>query len=284
MPTLLRLLSRLPLPILYLLAHVIYLLTYHVIRYRRAVVHENLENSFPEKSLVERRDIAKQFYRNYSDVLVEMLKTLTIGREQLVKRVKFSNLQLLREFLDNKQSVIVMLAHQCNIDWLLLACDIELSYPMDAVYKPMHDKAMDKLVLEARSRFGGRPIAAKNTLAEIVKRRGEVRCYAIVPDQTPRREDEKFWAYFLNQDTAFFLGVEKIARLTSYPVLFMAVERSRRGYYQATLKIIAIPPYSGHENFITQRYVREVETQIKASPSNWLWSHRRWKHKKPLYA
>ena len=170
-----------------------------------------------------------------------MVKTLTIGSEELVKRVQISNQQLLQEFLDCKQSVIVMLGHQCNIDWLLLACDIELNYPMDAVYKPMHDESMDKLVLEARSRFGGRPIAAKHTLTEIVKRRREVRCYAIVPDQTPRKEDEKFWMSFLNQDTAFFLGVEKIARLTSYPVLFMAVERSRRGHYMATFKVLATP-------------------------------------------
>lgn len=284
MSTLLRLISRLPLPVLYLLAHIVYLLSYHVIKYRRAVVHDNLKNSFPEKSPEERKQIAKQFYRNYSDVLVEMLKTLTISRKELVKRVQFSNLQVLREFLDRKQSVIVMLAHQCNIDWLLLACDIALSYPMDAVYKPMHDEAMNRLVLEARSRFGGRPIAAKHTVAEIFKRRREVRCYAIVPDQTPRREDEKYWAFFLNQDTAFFLGVEKIARLTSYPVLFMAVDRKRRGYYRATFKILATPPYSAQENVITQHYVREVEAQILNSPPDWLWSHRRWKHKKPLYA
>lgn len=284
MATLIRLLSRLPLPVLYFLARVIYLSFYHVIRYRRTVVHENLKNSFPDKSEAERREIAKQFYRNYSDVLVEMLKTLSIGKEELLERVQFSNQQVLRRFLDHEQSVIVMLAHQCNIDWLLLACDLKLSYPMDAVYKPMHDKAMDKLVLEARSRFGGRPIPAKNTLAEIVKRRREVRCFAIVPDQTPRKEDEKFWANFLNQETAFFLGVEKIARLTSYPVLFMAVERRRRGHYQATLKVLATPPYSGDEYVITQRYVREVEAQIHKSPPDWLWSHRRWKHKKPLYA
>lgn len=276
-------LTRLPLPLLYLLAHILYLFVYHVTRYRRAVVRENLKNAFPDKSVAERRAIAKQFYRNYSDVLVEMLKTLTISKEELVERVNFSNQQMLRELLDQKQSVIVMLAHQCNIDWLLLACDLKLNYPMDAVYKPMRDKAMDKLVLAARSRFGGRPIPAKNTLAEIVKRRREVRCFAIVPDQTPRKDDEKFWTRFLNQDTAFFLGVEKIARLTSYPVLFMAVERCRRGYYQATLKVLATPPYSDQAHVITQRYVREVEAQIYRSPPDWLWSHRRWKHKKPLY-
>ncbi|MCP4406828.1 MAG: lysophospholipid acyltransferase family protein [Gammaproteobacteria bacterium] len=269
---------------LYTLAPVFYFLLYYIIGYRKEVVFGNLQNAFPDKSPPAIKMIAKRFYRNYSEVLVEMIKSISIDKEVLARQVRFDNAHILEGFLERNQSVIVMLAHHCNIDWLLLACDIKLNHPMDAVYKPLHDKSMDQLMLETRSRFGAKPIPARNTIMEIMRRKNETRCFAIVPDQTPRNEDEKFWTRFLNQDTAFFLGVEKIARMTRYPVLFMEVKRSRRGHYNAHFQVLATPPYSGDENNITQRYARAVEAQILEAPADWLWSHRRWKHKKPLYA
>jgi KDO2-lipid IV(A) lauroyltransferase len=284
LPTLITLLSKIPLPALYMLARSIYFLLYHIIRYRKDVVLRNLQNAFPDKKPKDIETVARHFYRNYSDVIVEMVKTISIDGEALARRIHFSNSHILEDFLSQGQSVIVMLAHHCNIDWLLLACDIKLKYPMDAVYKPLHDKSLDRLLLETRSRFGAKPIPAKNTVLEIMKRKQETRCFAIVPDQTPRAEDEKFWTRFLNQDTAFFLGVEKIARLTRYPVLFMAVKRISRGHYEASFKLIAEPPYTADDHIITEHYTREVEAQIIDSPADWLWSHKRWKHKKPLYS
>lgn len=277
---LLKLLSKLPLPVLYMLARLIYVLIYFVMKYRKEVVCKNLQNAFPGKSNEEIEHIAKQFYRNYSDVIVEMIKTISIDRKSLAQHIHITNSHLLEDVLNQGQSVIVMLAHHCNIDWLLLACDIKLRYPMDAVYKPLHNVSLDKLLLETRSRFGAKPIPAKNTVLEIIKRKRETRCFAIVPDQTPRAEDEKFWTRFLNQDTAFFLGVEKIARLTRYPVFFISVKRIRRGQYEAHFKPIASPPYTADDHIITERYTREVEAQILDSPADWLWSHKRWKHKK----
>jgi KDO2-lipid IV(A) lauroyltransferase len=283
LPALITLLSKLPLPALYLLARLIYFLLYHIIRYRKDVVFRNLQNAFPDKKSKDIEVIARHFYRNYSDVIVEMIKTINIDRETLARRIRFSNSHILEDFLSQGQSVIVMLAHHCNIDWLLLACDIKLNYPMDAVYKPLHDESLDRLLLKTRSRFGAKPIPAKNTILEIMKRKQETRCFAIVPDQTPRAEDEKLWTRFLNQDTAFFLGVEKIVRLTRYPVLFMGVKRISRGQYEASFKLIAKPPYTPDAHTITERYTHEVEAQIIDSPADWLWSHKRWKHKKPLY-
>ena len=269
---------------LYGAAFPLYLLFYYGLRLRKNVVFTNLSNAFPDKRPQEIKKLAKNFYRNYSDVVVEMIKTITIDAGELDRRITITNQKVLEDFLDRGQSVIVMMAHQCNLEWLMLACCIKLNHPMDAVYKPLHNKLLDKLMLESRSRFGGHPIPAKNTLQEIIKRKNVVRCFAIAADQTPRAGDDKHWTQFLNQDTAFFLGVEKLARLTKYPVLFLGMKRITRGVYEASLHPLAVPPYSAPSETVTQRYVQAVESQILTSPSDWLWSHKRWKHKKPIYA
>ncbi len=283
MHTFLKILSKLPLAALYGLAFIFYILAYHVWRFRRDIVYTNLENSFPEKSTEEISKIATNFYRNYADVILEMIKSISIDSQALDERVNITNPQAITDFLDKGQSVIVMMAHQCNLEWLFLASCVKLSYPMDAVIKPLHNQPMNELMLKSRSRFGGKPIPAKSTITEIIKRKNVVRCFGIAPDQTPRAGDEKFWTQFLNQDTAFFVGVEKIAHLTKYPVFFMGMKRIKKGYYEASLKLIADPPYDKTTPTIIARYAQEVEAQILENPADWLWSHKRWKHKKPIY-
>jgi len=160
-----------------------------------------------------------------------------------------------------------------------------LPHSLIAVYQPLHNRRMNELMLENRSRLGGIPVAAKDLLTELAKRRQSVKAIAMVADQLPTRGEEKYWATFLNRDTAFYVGVEKVARITRWPVVFAGVRRWRRGHYEASLSVIASPPYrrdDGHA--IVERYVRETERQILDAPCDWLWSHRRWKYKKPLYA
>ena len=268
---------------LYITAFPLYLSLFYVLRLRKNVVINNLSNAFPDKRPQEIIKLAKHFYRNYSDVVVEMIKTITIDAGELDRRITITNPNVLEDFLNSGQSVIVLMAHHCNLEWLMLACCIKFNHPTDAVYKPLHNKPIDKLMLESRSRFGGHPIPAKNTLQEIIKRKNVVRCIAIAADQTPRAGDDKYWTQFLNQETAFFLGVEKLARLTKYPVLFLGMKRTSRGVYEASLKPLAVPPYSKPAETITQRYARAVESQILTSPSDWLWSHKRWKHKRSIY-
>lgn len=281
---LIKLLSRLPLEVLYALAPVLYIILYYLVGLRKRTVIENLHNSFPDKTPAEIKRIAKRFYRNYADVVVEMIKSISMDSRELDKRVTIRNQTLLEDYFERGQSVIVMLAHQCNLEWLMMAASIKLAHPLDAVYKPLSNQSLDRLLLASRSRFGGDPIRAKHTLMEIIKRKNQVRGYAIAPDQSPRGSDEKYWTRFLNQDTAFFLGVEKIARLTKCPVVFIGSKRIKRGYYEAEFKALAEPPYQNPSNEITEHYAREVERQILKDPPDWLWSHRRWKHKKPVYS
>jgi KDO2-lipid IV(A) lauroyltransferase len=280
---LLKLLSRLPLGALYAFTTLVYLAVYHVLRFRRGVVLKNLRNSFPEMSERDLAHLCKASYQHLGQVLAEAIKGLTIGEGELRRRVRFANPEILREFTGSGQSVILLTTHQCNWEWLLLAACVELPLPVDAVYKPLHNRPIDQLMLEARSRFGGRPIPVQQFLTEVMQRRGGPRGFALVADQTPLRREEKYWTRFLNQDTAFYVGPQKIAQLTRSPVLFIRMERLRRGHYEVHLKVLARPPYAGDGYEIVEAYAREAERQILEHPADWLWLYRKWKYKKPLY-
>lgn len=281
---LLDLIAKLPLRLLYALTPAIYFGLYRIWRFRAEIVRENLKNSFPDKSDAERCRIARDFYRNSSEVLVEAIKARTMSRQEIARRVIFVNREIMQVCADQGQSVVLMAAHHCNWEWLLLASSISFPYEVDAVYKPLHDKRVEAFMFSTRTRFGARLIPVQEFFSEIIKRKGKPRCYALLADQTPLADEEKYWTRFLNQDSTFFVGADRIAAITASPVIFIAMKRLRRGYYEATLKLIAEPPYARNASKVIERYVAEVERQIEEHPADWLWLHRKWKYKKPLYA
>ena len=288
---LLKSLTRLPLPVLYELSRAIFRVAWYVFRWRRPLASTNLRNAFPEKTEAERAAILKQSYRNLADLIVETLYGFGASAEEMQRRVRIENPELLQQFAGQQRSVVLLAAHFCNWEWLLLAAGAQVGLPIDAVYKPQRIAGYDRFLREGRSRFGGNPIPAKSFLFEVMKRKAEVRAYALVADQTPLRKEEKHWTHFLNQDTAFFVGADKIARILAVPVLFVSMRRERKGYYSARLALLASPPYmkgpdsdddGGAE--IIERYARALEDEIRANPADWLWIHRKWKYAKPLYA
>jgi KDO2-lipid IV(A) lauroyltransferase len=282
---LLRLLSRLPLSLLYVIADLIAWWAQYVSRYRYEVIKQNLTRSFPEKTEGEINKIIQGCYRNLADLVVETLKAITISEEELRRRVTFKNIDLLQERLNKQESVILIAIHQCNWEWMLLAGCLELPYRVDALYLPLRNKTMDELMLRTRSRFGGKPISAHQALMEVMKRKKEMRAFGMLADQVPPKASDKYWSQFLNQDTAFLLGTEQLPKVTRSAAIFMNIERVKRGYYEVSLEMIAEPPYARDENHpIIETYKVMAEKLIRKNPSDWLWSHRRWKYKKPVYA
>jgi KDO2-lipid IV(A) lauroyltransferase len=284
---LLKSLTHLPLPVLQELGRAIFRIAYYVLRWRRPLATANLRNAFPEKSDAERAAILKQSYRNLANLIVEGFYGYGASAEEMRSRVQVENPELITQFTDRGQSVVLLAAHFCNWEWLLLAAGVQLGVPIDAVYTPQRIAGFDHFLREARARFGGRPIPAGSFLVEVMKRKGQARVYALVADQTPHHKDEKHWTRFLNQDTAFFVGADKIARILKAPVLFVAMRRVRPGYYAARLELLAEPPYErGNEAGveIIERYARALEAEIRASPADWLWVERKWKYAKPVYA
>lgn len=274
----LRLVARLPLSILYGVSGFLFFLTYHVVRYRRALVRKNLRKSFPDKSLNELREIEREFYYNLCDYAVETIKLLTISQNELAKRVVFRNASILERFKERNQSMLLLASHQFNWEWLLASGNICLPVPVDFVYQPIETGITEKFLLACRTRFGAHPIKRNELAREIVKRKNVLRGVAIIADQYPgQKRDKKYVTDFLHQETAFFYGTNQLAILTQYPIFYAEIRKVNRGFYEVDLVELASPPYNKETDEIIDRYAKAAEKLIREYPAGWLWSHNRWK-------
>jgi KDO2-lipid IV(A) lauroyltransferase len=275
--------SRLPLRALYAFSTFLYLLAFYVVRHRHAVIREQLGWVFPDSSLAERKALHKRFLKNFCDVMVEVLKSVSMTESDMRSHVHIVNLEVARRHLDAGQSVMFVTSHLGNWEWLLHGVTLQLGYPVDAAYKPLHDQWAERLMLKIRSMFGARLVPAKELLADFLRRRAVVRAVAMNADQAPVSTDKRYWTRFLGQDTAFYVGAEQIARATRLPILYVCMRRVRRGHYEVKFT----PLWDGREatepDAITERYARACESDVLKSPADWLWSYRRWRLKKPLY-
>jgi len=275
-------LSYLPLPVLYGIGDLVFVLTFYLVRWRRKLAAANLAKSFPEKSERERQQILRRHYRNLGRVLAEALWGLRADAEELRARAVLENPEVVKPYADRGQSVMLMAAHFCNWEWMILSAGLYLPIPTAAVYKAQRNEGADRFLRNARTRFGGTMIPHKIFTREVIKRRNEINAYALVADQTPLRDANKHWAHFLNQDTAFFVGTDKLAKILEAPVFFVVMRRVRRGYYTIRFELIADPPYERDgETEIIDRYAQTLEREIRASPEDWLWIHNKWKYAKP---
>ncbi len=276
----LKLLSFLPLWLLHSLSWLSYLLLFYVLKVRRKLTCKNIKTSFPNFSESECLELAKNHYKSTCMVIAETIKSLSMSKQDIKKRVIFKNLSVLEDYLDNDQSAIIVTAHYCNFEWALSACALHLKYPVDAVYRRQRSDWLEKIFYELRSRFGATLLPMETFVAESVKRSKLTRVLVMAADQSPKRDDKPYWQHFLNRETAFHTGTEKIARAFKYPVFFLSLTRTRKGFYLATLKLLAEPPYSDDPNQIIKDYITELEALVRENPQDWLWAYRRWKLEK----
>jgi Kdo2-lipid IVA lauroyltransferase/acyltransferase len=281
---LLTLLARLPLCVLYRLAWVLYFVVFRVLRYRRAQAEANLRACFAKMPAHELSEIARRCYLNLALVAAETVRGYAISEGELRERVRFVNPEVVQAEVASGRNLVLLAAHHCNWEWLALAGGAVLGVPIDVVYKPLHVGFLDRFMARTRSRFGGHPIEVRRFLPEVLQRRATGRVIALVADQSPREHEEKHWTRFLGRDTAFHVGAEKIARLGHVSVAFVGMKRLDRGRYEARFTLLARPPYSGPPGIVMERYARAVEVQVLESPADWLWTHRRWKYARPVYA
>ncbi|OEK02050.1 hypothetical protein BFP97_11185 [Roseivirga sp. 4D4] len=278
---LVRILSRLPFWFLYPFAEATAFLGYHVLKYRKAVVQENLSKAFPEKSENDLRRIAKRFYRQFSQVFVESIKAYRFTKEDWAKRVPITNLNEVRAFLDKGVPVILMSGHAANWEWPAFSIGAQMEYPMEFLYKPVQNQKFEKIMLQLRTRHGGIAVPKDAAVREIIKRRKQPRLVGIIADQLPSIGTEKLWLDFLNRETAFYVGAERIASMAQYAVFYVDAVRTGLGKYELTCKNLATPPYAKGEPLgIIEKYKDLLEVTIQKNPSDYLWSHRRWKYTK----
>jgi Kdo2-lipid IVA lauroyltransferase/acyltransferase len=278
----LYLVSILPFRILYFLSDGLYIIFYHLIGYRKQVVLENLRNSFPEKSEAEIKTLSKKFYRYFCDLILESLKTLTISREEVKKRVVFSEtaVTIFNTYFDRKQSIVLVMGHMGN--WEMAGAgfsQFSSLHHLYILYHPLTNKRFDSLVYHMRTRLGNKLYAMNEALRGMLRDRDKITATAFIADQTPSPEGA-YWTTFLHQDTPVFKGTEKLATKLNYPVVYASVSRPQRGVYAIELEVLTENPKACQENEISEKHTRRLEKDILLQPEIWLWTHKRWKHKR----
>lgn len=276
-------LSRLPLPVLYALSDLLFLIFYRLMRFQRRLLNDNLTRAFPAQSQAERDKLATACYRNALDFLVETLKSWRLDKDEINRRVTLKNPGLITEMSRRHQTLLALTSHSGNWEWLQLACAAQLEMPLAALFSPLNLPDIDTLLTTMRSRFGSTLIEAKTALPSLIEfsRRGGI--IAVNADQGPRPEDDKYWGQFLGVDTAFYTGPDKLARLFRAPVIFVSMRRIRRGYYEVEFKPLCEPPYPKGQDNIMPAYIKAAEQQIMSAPQDWFWLYKRWKYPRPLY-
>lgn len=268
-----------PLSFLYLIADFFYLLVYHVFGYRKKVVRENLTNSFPEKSLEEIIKIEKTFFRYLTCLIVEVVKMNSISAKELQKRVKFKNTDLVEAYLKNNESVLFCSSHYGNYEWVCMGIGMAFSGEHYPIYKPLSNEFFDNWFLKMRSRFGNHMVSMRQTIRTIQSTKDRPTMFTFGSDQSPSKDDMKYWTLLLNQPAAIQMGVEKIAMKTNRPVFYLKTSYVKRGYYEVDCVPICLNPKETAAFEITEAHTRFLEDFIEEEPAYWLWSHRRWKHK-----
>lgn len=263
----------------YVLADVIYFIIYHIVRYRVKVTRMNLENSFPEKTQSELRRIERKFYRHLAEVFVDTIDLTSIGSKEFGKRWVMKEGS---ERIDTGgRSWIGAIAHYGSWEYFISYAKQNPGYETIGVYKPLHDEAFDLFYRRMRSRLGVTPVAMGNLIRHILtnNKNGVPMTIGLIADQTPPHFDINRWFEFLNQPTAFYHGLEKLAVRFGMPVYFVHIEKPRRGHYIYSYEEIydGVEPVAEFE--VTARYAKHLEDMIRERPELWMWTHKRWKHK-----
>ena len=280
----LKALAILPYRALYFLSDLIYPLLYYVIRYRRKVVHANLVNSFPDKSEKEILDIEKGFYRHFCDYVMETVKLLHISDEEMRKRMRFINCDIIENLRKDGRPIFAYLGHQGNWEYIIsITMWTDPSLSACQIYHPLSSKVMDKLIYRLRSRFNTTGIPQKQALRAILGmlKEGKQPLLGLIADQRPQRHPEPEWMTFLNQDTPIITGGEVMGRKLNAHFIYGSVKCIRRGYYEITFQ--PIEPVEGEDYTFSKQFMRMLEKDIIEQPHMWLWSHKRWSIKKDYY-
>lgn len=277
-------LSKLSFTNLYRFSDVMCFILHRIVRYRIKVVRTNLSNSFPEKSKEELSKIENEFYHHLCDTFMESIKMFSIKENEIRERFVGENMHVLDDLLPLGKDVVLAGGHLNNWEWLALYGNQVTKFRMGGVYKALSNKFFEKKMREARGKFGVLLIPTYEAFNFFEQKRNEPVAMIFATDQSPRKPEKSYWTTFLNQETGIQPGAEIMARKYEMPVVYGALIKVKRGYYK--IKMIPVcqhPDELPEKGAIMEKLTRLLETEILKAPGQWLWSHRRWKHKKPSH-
>jgi KDO2-lipid IV(A) lauroyltransferase len=272
------LIGIIPFFIIYPFADLMNFFLFHVFKYRKKVIYDNLIKSFPNIEIEQINEIFKLSYKNLTDILVEGIKGFTMTKGQVRRRHIIVNPEIIEPYYKAGKSVIALPTHYGNWEWGALSPGLFIKdFKIVGFYKKFTNPYVDKFMRKNRSRTGVELISIRETSATFEKLKNVPTIYIMAADQSPSNKDKAYWVDFLGRETAFLHGPEKHARNRDIPLVFVDIERVKRGYYELTLSLLADNPTELEEGEITRKYAKMLENQINRKPENWLWSHRRWK-------
>ncbi len=279
------LIGILPFRVMYLFSDLMYFVLFKIIGYRREVIVGNLKRAFPDLTENEMRHRLGKVYKNLTDIIIEGIKSFTMGRRQIIKRHRIKNPEIIEQFRLQNKSLIVVTSHYCNWEWGSLSASLQTDYNVVAFYKPLSNPRVDKFLRWSRSRYGTTLTSIFETSSTFEKNRNLPTIFLMAADQSPsKREGSKaYWVDFLGIKTAFLHGPEKHAKFNGYDIVYVDIQREKRGYYSLKLSVLAENVDQLPDGEITKRYAKKLESIIRDNPANWLWSHRRWKLKGKSY-
>jgi Kdo2-lipid IVA lauroyltransferase/acyltransferase len=276
--------TLLPLRVQYGFSTLLYFVIYYIAGYRREVVVKNLRNAFPEKTDEEISGISKSYFRHMCDELIEAFQLIHFSGKKLLKHVSFKNPEVLNVYFERRQSIVAVFGHYGNWEWFGAALPLVVSHKVLAIYRPLKNRYFDKMMISLRSKFGVHLVPTKRVLQEIIcfHREGTPIMTLFLGDQGPAKKKIQYWTKFLNQDTPVFLGAEKVSSKLGHAVVYFRVKKVKRGKYEIEFVPLFDNPKETSEYEITEKHLKMLEEDIIQTPDYWLWSHRRWKHKRPV--
>ena len=277
---LLWIVSHLPFRFLYVVSDILYFLLYHIFKYRKKTVIENLKLVFPEKTEMERNRIMKAFYHHLCDMILEAIKSMNIKIDDMKERFKFTNIDLIKKYEKENKSISLMCAHYGSWEWIFIL-QAYTTHQTFAIYKRLNNKYFDKLFRKIRARYNSYLITTKETISVLTenKRKGLLTINGFVSDQTPKKTKAFHWNKFMGIKVPVHTGAEMLSKKLDTPVIFFYVKRIKRGYYETTFETLTDNPREFKDYEITDRFLKLVEKQIYEAPEYYLWTHKRWKHR-----
>lgn len=270
-----------PFRLLYIFSDFLYLVVFYIVRYRKPLVYLNLRNAFPEKDPQEIDRIARQFYKHFADLFIESLKSFSMSEASLVERYRFTGTEMLAGLYREGKSGICVAGHYGNWEWGGVASGPQILHKPVGFYKPLSNQYIDAYLRRTRVKGRARLASITDTALTFSTDWGEPALYYMVADQSPSSPRLAYWMEFLNQDTAVLHGPEKYARIHNIPVVFAWVKKLKRGYYTVEFRLVEKDPSTVKSGVIMQKYMQMLEEVIRENPQYYLWSHRRWKLKRP---
>ncbi|MDN5477184.1 MAG: lysophospholipid acyltransferase family protein, partial [Chryseobacterium sp.] len=258
---------------------VMFFLNYYLEGYRKKVITQNLRKSFPDKSEEEIAVIRKKFYENFSDYLVETIKSFSISETESRVRMQHINQEVFHEAKAEGKNIIMLAGHVFNWEWINALARIIPQKHCHPVYRKVNSDFWENQMKKVRNKFGNEALEANEVIMNIFRSKNDGEsAYMFVADQTPHVAHVNYGLEFLHQKTPAFIGYDKLATRMDLAFIYCEMKKVKRGYYQVNYHRIYPDGEKFTEHEVVRKFHKLLENTLHKHPDNYLWSHRKWKY------